>query len=43
MDFSAEGILARMKAALKNEDTKKAASQWIIFRRWLRSLPGLMP
>ena len=66
MDFSAEGILARMKAALKNEDTKSyfltmekllntyvlaesgeiyfsEASQWIIFRRWLRSLPGLMP
>ena len=26
MDFSAEGILARMKAALKNEDTKMEGS-----------------
>ena len=26
MDFSAEGILARMKGALKNEDTKMEGS-----------------
>ena len=40
MDFSAEGILARMKAALKNEDTK---SYFLTMEKLLNSLPGLMP
>ena len=32
MDFSAEGILARMKAALKNEDTKMEGGFLLNFR-----------